>query len=139
MENSIFLSASTFLAFFNEGPVSGIILLYFLLPGILIFSATVFFINRYFNNKIQLSQENLNRKIILLEEENESLIKEQNAHLAELTVQKQHLAAMENKMDQLITEKAEMELEIKSLKDQLKNSYKNDDIIIEYYMKNTKN
>lgn len=138
MENSIFLSVSTLLTFSNEGTGSGIILIYILLPVILIFSATTLFIIRYFKNKIKLSQENLNRKIILLREENENLLKKLNAHSAELTVQKEHLAEVENKLQQCIGEKTEMEQVIKSLKDQLKNSHKNDDIIIEYYMNNSK-
>ncbi len=134
MGNSILISKSMLPAIYNGEIIVGNFFIYLLLLGFIIFPLVVFFITRYFKKKMALNQENLFGKIRLLEEQNKFLIKEQNARSSELTVLKGQIAEVENKLNQWIAEKSDLEKEIKSIKDQLQHSRKNNDIIIEYYM-----
>jgi cell shape-determining protein MreC len=134
MENSILITTFIISVFYTGEVLVGNLTFYLLLLGFLIFPLGIFFVTRYFKKIIVLNHDTLSGKINFLEERNRNFLKEQNAHSAELTLLKEKFAEIENKMNQWNTEKADLEKEIKLIKDQLQHSRKNDDIIIEYYM-----
>jgi hypothetical protein len=134
MEQFILITTNTFPAFYTGEIIIGNLIFYLLLFGYLIFPLGIFFVARYFKKEMILHQSNFSEKINLLEEQNRILLKEQNNHFVKLNSLKEKLAEIENKLNQWDAEKADLEKEIKLIKDQLQHPRKNDDIIIEYYM-----
>ena len=134
MENSIFITTIMLSTIYNGEIIIGNLFFYLLLLGFLIFSLGIFFVTRYFKKKMALNQDTLIGKISFLEEQNRILLKEQNVRSSELTALKEQFAEVENKLNQWIAEKSDLEQEIQLIKDQMQNSRKNGDIIIEYYM-----
>lgn len=134
MENSIVHTTSIITAFYTGVVVIGNFIFYVFLLGFLIFPVGTYFIFRYFKNKTAQNYDALSVKIQILEEQNRILLKEQKTHSTELSTLKERLTEVENKLNQWIAEKAELEQDIQFLKDQMQKSPKNDDIIIEYYM-----
>ena len=134
MGNSILITTFIILVFYVGEVLVGSLIFYLLLLGFLIFPVGTYFIFRNFKNKTALNYDALLGKIRMLEEQNKFFLKEQKNHSAEITLLKEKLADIENKLNQWNTEKADLEKEIQLIKDQLQHFRKNDDIIIEYYM-----
>lgn len=135
MEQFILITTNTFPAFYNGDIIIGNLTFYLLLFGFLIFPLGIFFVARYFKKEMAINQNTLSGKINLLEEKTRIFLKEQNSHSVALNSLKEKLAEIENKLNRWDAEKAELEKEIKNLKTKIQNHHKNDDIIIEYYMK----